>query len=135
MALLYESFKNDAPHLEWPCASYVNDTKKKTDLHIIMNNKELWVEVGMYADNERNKYVGDFNKLLNVINQSADNVGVLIHFEIYERGKVINIFNCLKMKHENDYEIDIKEFPAGNESGGKRAWAYRLAFCKKEKGC
>jgi len=110
-ALLFNKLQDKDPHSEWAYASCINESSEKVDIHIIDDGCEIWFELGMYATDEKAKYNKDFHKLLAVIeNTVQNNIGVLIHFEIFEKNKVFTIFQELKSQYEDQYVIDIREF-------------------------
>ena len=110
-ALLFNKLQDKDPHSEWPYASCIDESSEKVDIHIIDDGCEIWFELGMYATDEKAKYNKDFNKLLAVIeNKAQNNIGVLIHFEIFKKNKVFNIFKELQSQYKDQYAIDIKEF-------------------------
>lgn len=101
------------PHTEWPYASYVAKSRLKSDIHLISDGTEAWIEIGMYASDEEKKYDKDFEKLSKVIDESINNIGVLIHFDVYKKNEVKEIFKSIKGKNEvnKNYKINIKHFP------------------------
>jgi hypothetical protein len=111
-ALLFASLKGKAPHSEWPYASWISGSKNKVDMHFVdCDGCEVWIEIGMYTSQDDDKYNKDFNKLLAVVDKNIpNNVGVLIHFEVFEKGRVFNIFQKLKEQYSDQYIIDTKKF-------------------------
>ena len=90
------------PHCEWPYASYVEGSREHVDLHIVRciqgSKIEFWIEVGMYASDEDNKYRGDFNKLKRLLGACNSVVGIMAHVEIFKKGVVFPLFQRLAKK-------------------------------------
>lgn len=104
------------PHGEWPYASQIKDSNERADIHAKAPDAELWFELGMYASDERAKYLGDFEKLKAIVGSSkANNIGILIHFEVYQKGNVSKIFaECIE-KECLGIEVDYQPLITGNE--------------------
>ncbi len=115
-ALIFSKLQDKDPHSEWPYASCIEDSSEKVDIHIIDDGYEFWVELGMYATDERAKYSKDFYKLLSVVERSGNNIGVLVHFEIFEKNNVLDIFKELASQYSDRYYIDIRNFTIGDRT-------------------
>lgn len=116
------------PHGEWPYASQIEHSTEHADIHALLNGKtELWFELGMHAYSEKDKYSKDFEKLKVVVkNTKSENIGILIHFEVFEKGNVKKIFEEFAKTPGADMVIDYKEF-----KDDSRIWACRLIMNKK----
>jgi len=116
-ALLWNILKGNRldPHGEWPYASQIENSTARADIHVINQNMELWFELGMYASDEQAKYSKDFEKLKAIVNSTkAENIGILIHFEVFEKGKVSTIFEEFKNEPHTGFEIHFQEFNMDN---------------------
>ncbi len=102
-----------APHCEWPYASHVQGSLERTDIHLVYMDegaaREAWLEVGMYASDEEAKYSSDFEKLCVLLGYAPSALGVLIHFEVFERGKVFPLFQRFADEKSSQYDVDIQE--------------------------
>lgn len=100
------------PYCEWPYASFVEESQNHVDIHLVYRNagsiREIWIEVGMYASDEENKYKSDFDKLLLLIDNAPEALGVLIHFEIFERGQVLPLFQRFVNDNGTRYDINVR---------------------------
>ena len=106
-ALLFNELKSKDPHSEWPYASYINRSTERVDIHLFIDTVEVWIELGMYASDEKAKYYKDFLKLVAMIDESPISIGVLIHFEVYPRGVVRSIFEDIQSRYGERYDIDL----------------------------
>ena len=109
-ALLFNQLKDRDPHAEWPYASYIVGSSERVDLHLFVDAVEVWIELGMYASDEKAKYERDFEKLTAVVDKSPTSIGILIHFEIFPRGVVLGIFKDLQSRHSEQYIIHLVPF-------------------------
>lgn len=109
------------PHGEWPYASQIVNSTKRADIHVINQNMELWFELGMYASDEQSKYSKDFEKLKAIVRSTkAENIGILIHIEVFKKRKVSRIFEEFNNERHTGIEIHFREFITGN----------RLTMCR-----
>ncbi len=108
-------FSNFDPHTEWPYLSYIKGTKDKADLCILIecggHQWEVWFEIKMYASGEKKAIQEDFDKLKKIIRSGRKVVGVIVHFEIYPRKKVLDVMKKIK---RSEFELDCRAKRIGN---------------------
>ena len=109
---IYDIFRGLDPHCEWPYASHVKGSRESCDIHLATKNagsyREYWFEVGMYASDEEAKYSSNFEKLRVLVDNDPRSLGVLVHFEVFQRKKVLPLLTKFEIQNRQQYAIDVR---------------------------
>ncbi len=112
ISLLFAEIQDKDAYCEWPYASYINQSRESADIVFFESIDgvpfEIWMELGMFASQEEKKYKHDLEKVKSIVDINAFCIGVSAHFEIFPKGKVINIYNSFAEENALTNFINIR---------------------------